>query len=139
MPHSKVLRCIVITPRAQALDAEATDVVLPAHDGLVGVLPGHAPFLCKLGTGLLRYRDRQKHEHAVFLETGFGHICNNELWILTPNAITQNDIEAAEADEQLHQAQTLPTSTVEEVQVRRQALRRAQYLQKLIRFPDRSG
>ena len=35
-------------------DGEADAVVAPAFDGLVGVLPGHAPFLTLLGTGVLR-------------------------------------------------------------------------------------
>ena len=74
MAEIPILRCIVITPETQAVDAEAKDVMLPAHDGLLGVLPGHAPFLCKLGMGLLRYRDMKSQEHAVFIENGFGHV-----------------------------------------------------------------
>ncbi len=135
MAETTILRCVVITPEQQAVDAEATDVVLPAHDGLLGVLPGHAPFLCKLGAGLLRYRDPQSHEHAVFLEKGFGHIRHNEVCILTPNVVTEDDIDAAKANEQLHQAQALPTSTTEEVQTRNEAIQRAKYLQQLTSYP----
>lgn len=131
MAETTILRCIVITPDTQAVDTEATDVVLPAHDGLLGVLPGHAPFLCKLGTGLLRYRDRQNRKHAVFLEKGFGQVRGNEVSILTPNAITEDDIDAAEAREQLLQAQAMSTTTIEEVQVRSEAIQRAKYLQQL--------
>ena len=135
MAETTILRCVVITPETQAVDAEATDVVLPAHDGLLGVLPGHAPFLCKLGAGLLRYRDQKSHEHAVFLEKGFGHIRDNEVSILTPNAITEDDIDAAAADEQLREAQALPTSTIEEVQTRNEAIQRAKYLRQLTGYP----
>jgi F-type H+-transporting ATPase subunit epsilon len=31
-------------------------VVAPAYDGLVGILPGHAPFMTLLGTGVLKVR-----------------------------------------------------------------------------------
>ena len=126
------LRCVVITPETQAVDAEAMAVVLPAHDGLLGILPGHAPFLCKLGTGLLRYRDQQSHEHAVFLEKGFGHVRDNEVSILTPNAISEDDIDAAAANEQLREAQAMPTSTIQEVQARNEAIQRAKFLLQLI-------
>lgn len=135
MTNKNFLRCVVITPETQAVDAEAKDVVLPAHDGLLGVLPGHAAFLCKLGTGLLRYRDRQSSEHAVFLERGFGHVRDNEVSILTTNAITEDDIDVTEADEQLQQAQALPTSTTQEVQARRKAIQRAKYLKQLTSYP----
>jgi len=131
MSDSSILRCVIITPESQAVDAEAIDVVLPVHDGLWGVLPGHAPFLCKLGAGLLRYRDLQNRVHAVFLEEGFGHIRDNEVSILTPNAITEDDIDAVEAREQLLQAQAMPMATIEEVQIRSEAIQRAKYLKQL--------
>ncbi|MBN1846818.1 MAG: ATP synthase F1 subunit epsilon [Sedimentisphaerales bacterium] len=128
--HQKI-RCIVITPERQAADAEALAVVLPAHDGLVGVLPNHAPFLCKLGMGLLRYRDIQNREHALFIEGGFGHVRDNEVSILTQTAIAADKITTAEADTQVRQAEALPAATIEEVDTRRHAIRRAKYLRQL--------
>ena len=47
------MRVTVISPDRSLFDGEATEVVAPAFDGLVGVLPGHAPFLTMLGTGTL--------------------------------------------------------------------------------------
>ena len=112
-----------------------TNVMIPAHDGLLGVLPGHAAFLCKLGAGLLRYRDRQSREHAVFQEEGFGHIRDNEVCILSTHAITEDDIDASAAETQLREAQAMPTSTIEEVQNRNEAIQRAKYLKQLMRYP----
>ncbi|HET9708552.1 MAG TPA: F0F1 ATP synthase subunit epsilon [Gemmatimonadales bacterium] len=43
----------VISPDRSLFDGDATSVVAPAYDGLVGILPGHAPFLTVLGTGPL--------------------------------------------------------------------------------------
>ena len=104
MAEAKTLHCVVITPERQAVDAEAQDVMLPAHDGLLGILPGHARFLFKLGTGLLRYRDAQNREHVVFIERGFGHVRDNEVSILTTNAITKEDIDTSAAEAQLREA-----------------------------------
>ena len=47
------MRVTLIAPDRSLYDGEATSVVAPAFDGLVGVLPGHAPFLTVLGTGTL--------------------------------------------------------------------------------------
>ena len=47
------MRVTVIAPERSLYDGEATSVVAPAFDGLVGVLPGHAPFLTVLGSGTL--------------------------------------------------------------------------------------
>jgi F-type H+-transporting ATPase subunit epsilon len=47
------MRVTLIAPERSLYDGEAISVVAPAFDGLVGVLPGHAPFLTVLGTGTL--------------------------------------------------------------------------------------
>lgn len=43
----------LIAPERSLYDGDAQSVVAPAYDGLVGVLPGHAPFLTLLGSGTL--------------------------------------------------------------------------------------
>lgn len=47
------MRVTLIAPDRSLFDGDATSVVAPAYDGLVGILPGHAPFLTLLGTGPL--------------------------------------------------------------------------------------
>jgi F-type H+-transporting ATPase subunit epsilon len=47
------MRVSVISPERQLFAGEAVAVVAPAFDGLVGILPGHAPFLTLLGEGEL--------------------------------------------------------------------------------------
>ena len=43
----------VISPERAVFDGEATSVVAPAYDGLVGILPRHAPLMTLLGDGVL--------------------------------------------------------------------------------------
>ncbi len=43
----------LIAPERSLYDGDADSVVAPAYDGLVGILPGHAPFLTLLGSGTL--------------------------------------------------------------------------------------
>ena len=136
MAETKTLHCSVITPEREVVDAEAQEVMLPMHDGLVGVLPGHAPFLFILGTGLLRYRDPQKREHAVFIDRGFGHVRENEVSILTTDAVTKEDLDSSKAETQLREARAMPTSTIEEVQSRSEAIQRAKYLKQLTGSPE---
>jgi len=125
---TKTLRCMVVTPEAQVVDTEVMDIVLPAHDGLLGVWPGHAPLLCKLGRGLLRYHDLHHRAHYMFIEGGFGHVRHNEVSLLTRQAFTTRQITLGEAKEQLHKAESLPKTTIEEVQARTEAIQRAKYL-----------
>jgi F-type H+-transporting ATPase subunit epsilon len=50
------MRVTVISPEDSVFDGEATAVVAPAHDGEVGILPRHAPFMTLLGEGKLTVR-----------------------------------------------------------------------------------
>ena len=44
----------VISSERSLYDGEATSVAAPAFDGMVGILPHHAPFLTLLGSGTLK-------------------------------------------------------------------------------------
>jgi len=46
----------VISPERGVFDGAADAVVVPAFDGQVGILPGHAPFMTLLGKGVLTVR-----------------------------------------------------------------------------------
>jgi F-type H+-transporting ATPase subunit epsilon len=50
------MRITVISPAKAVYDGEANAVTAPAYDGLVGILPRHAPFLTLLGDGPLTVR-----------------------------------------------------------------------------------
>jgi F-type H+-transporting ATPase subunit epsilon len=46
----------VISAERSVFDGEADAVVAPAYDGLVGILPRHAPFMTLLGEGIVKIR-----------------------------------------------------------------------------------
>ena len=50
------MRVVVISPERSVFDGEADQVVAPAFDGEVGILPRHAPFMTLLGKGVLFVR-----------------------------------------------------------------------------------
>lgn len=47
------MRVSVISAERAVFDGDAEAVVVPAYDGLVGILPRHAPFITLLGTGIV--------------------------------------------------------------------------------------
>ena len=63
----KPLQCVIVTPEKSVLDASAEFVVLPMYDGELGVLPGRAPLIGRLGYGELRLRNGQNIER-YFIE-----------------------------------------------------------------------
>lgn len=47
------MQVLVISPERTVFQGQAESLVAPAHDGEVGILPRHAPFMTLLGTGTL--------------------------------------------------------------------------------------
>ena len=54
----------------------------PAHDGEVGILPGHAPMLTLLGEGVLRIGDSVR----VNVRGGFVQVADNVVRVITEHA-----------------------------------------------------
>ncbi len=50
------LKVSVVSPESILFEGEASSAVVPAYDGLLGILPRHAPLLALLGTGTLTIR-----------------------------------------------------------------------------------
>jgi F-type H+-transporting ATPase subunit epsilon len=48
-----ILDVRVVSPEQVVFKGQATSVVVPAWDGMLGVLPGHAPLISLLGSGEL--------------------------------------------------------------------------------------
>lgn len=86
MAKQKDIHCSVITPEQQVLDANATAVVIPAHDGQVGILFNRAPLLCELGKGTLRIDTVDEGQKKVRISGGFAQVLNNEVTVLTERA-----------------------------------------------------
>jgi F-type H+-transporting ATPase subunit epsilon len=92
------LHCTVVTPERSILDEDAERIVVPAHDGEIGILPGHARLLAKVGVGVLRVT-AGSGTREMFVEGGFVQVAENRVTVLTESAceVPKVDVEAAEA------------------------------------------
>ncbi len=94
----KMLRLSVVTPASSLFDEEAASVTIPAWDGEVGVLPGHARFLAKLGIGEMRM-NLGGREDRLFIEGGFVQVADDRVTVLTDRACPLQDIDVQGAQE----------------------------------------
>jgi F-type H+-transporting ATPase subunit epsilon len=111
----KSFRCKLVTPTAALVDDQVKYASVPAWDGMMGVLPGRAPILAKLGTGELRldFADSDKGEggtRSFLVEDGFLKMAGDELTILAELAIPAESLTLAEAEAELRAAQAAPTA-----------------------------
>ncbi len=89
----KKLILSIVTPQEVYLEEIPVDfVALPAFEGEMGILPGHAPFMVQLKDGLLRYRTNA--EESVFaILGGFAQIENDRVTILAEGADLAKEID----------------------------------------------
>ncbi len=87
-------RCTIVTPEMQVLDESLTQAILPAHDGLLGILTDRAPLLAKLGQGPLRVDLAGGQSRHYYVEGGIAQMKDNELTILTSEATPADEINA---------------------------------------------
>ena|SRR5690348_1054188 len=117
--------CSVITPERAVLESEATFVAFPAHDGEVGILPGRAPLLFKMGIGELRVESPEGN-HNFFVDGGFAQMVENRLTLLTEQAKAVEEIDKAAAERALAEARDMPMVSDAEFAARQRAVRRAE-------------
>ena len=121
----KILHCVVVTPERALLDEAADFVALPMYDGELGVLPGRAPLIGRLGCGELRIR-RGQATRRFFVDGGFAQVRANTVTVLTGRALKAEEIDAAAAERALHEPQTAPTAEAAEARRKAQDRARAQ-------------
>ena len=106
---SKSLQCVVVTPEKAVLEATVDFVALPMYDGELGVLPGRAPLIGRLGYGELRTRHGTE-TRRFFVDGGFAQVRENVVTVLTPRAQKAEEIDTARATQVLEASQAPATS-----------------------------
>ena len=76
----------VVSPEKTVFDGTAAAVVAPAWDGLVGILPGHAPMLALLGMGPLSIERPGGGTDAFHVVGGVLKVERNQVTLLTEYA-----------------------------------------------------
>ncbi|HEX7191444.1 MAG TPA: ATP synthase F1 subunit epsilon [Thermoanaerobaculia bacterium] len=89
----------VVTRERKFMEVDVDEVVLPASDGEIGVLPGHTPLLTTLRVGTLRYRAGSTVERIV-ISWGFAEVLPDRVIVLAERGVlpSEVDMSAAEAE-----------------------------------------
>jgi F-type H+-transporting ATPase subunit epsilon len=122
----QMLQCVVVTPERAVLDEPVEFVALPMYDGELGVLPGRAPLIGRLGYGELRTR-RGSQTRRFYVDGGFAQVRANVVTVLTARALPAEEINTEAAQQALQEALVPGTSPqAQEKQLRGQERARAQ-------------
>lgn len=94
----------VVTRERRIVDVQVDEVILPATDGEIGILPGHTPLLATLKIGQLRYRTGNKVERLV-ISWGFAEVLADRVIVLAEKGVLPGEIDAAAAEEDRRRAE----------------------------------
>ncbi len=75
----------VIAPDRAVFEGDADSVVVPAFDGLVGILPHHAPLMTLLGDGELAVRQGAT-THVIHVKGGFLQVIRDTVRVVAEYA-----------------------------------------------------
>src|SRR5713226_4280628 len=91
------IRLTVVTRERKIIETEVDEVVLPATDGEIGVLPGHTPLLAMLKVGIMRYR-AGSNVSLVVLSWGFAEVLPERVIVMAETARLPAEIDPAAAE-----------------------------------------
>jgi F-type H+-transporting ATPase subunit epsilon len=118
------LQCIVVTPEATILEEMVDFVALPLYDGELGVAPGRAPMIGRLGYGEMRLVAGGQ-SRRFYVDGGFVQVAANIVSVLTNRALPAASLDAGAAAELLVQARSRPAHSEELLALRDRAEQQA--------------
>jgi F-type H+-transporting ATPase subunit epsilon len=93
------IRVQIVTAEREVYAEEAADmVVAPGAEGVVGILPRHAPLLTTLTPGVVRVK-KGGAEEAMSVGGGFLQVARDKVLILADTAERADEIDEARAEE----------------------------------------
>ncbi len=134
----------VVTAERLLLSEEVDYISAPGADGVIGILPRHAPLLTALNIGELRYK-KGNEEFTFAIHGGFMEVRPDQVTVLTDLAEEADEIDEVRAEEARKRAQELMAQKVttgsESVQAAllEQTVRRAELRLKVARRRRSSG
>jgi F-type H+-transporting ATPase subunit epsilon len=105
--NTGLLAVRLVTPDRILLDATAEAVELPAMSGYLEALYGAAPLLAELGAGEVRLHGGTSGDQKFFVAWGFVEVLPERVTILAETALHPNEIDRAEAQQELQEGEKL--------------------------------
>ena len=115
------LKLVVVTPEKKVVETTADQVELPGQLGYLGILPGHAPLISLLTTGVLSYRTGGT-EKSLAISAGFVEVAGDSVSVLADLAEEPGEINVGAAEKDLSMAEeelkTASRETLDEIRTR---------------------
>ena len=95
----------IVTPQKISYSEEINVLEAPAIDGLIGILPGHAPLVTALEIGVLRVV-RNQEEIMISISEGFMEVKPDQIKVVVRTAELPQEINVERAEEAKERAES---------------------------------
>jgi F-type H+-transporting ATPase subunit epsilon len=97
----------IVTPEKTLLSENAVSIQLPAADGSMGVLAGHAPLLADLSVGECRVVLANGSHEQLVIAGGFVEVSRDKVTVLADSAEFAGEIDVDRAEQELARAREM--------------------------------
>ncbi len=94
-----------VSPEKLLLARPVEMALLPAAEGQMGVLPGHAPMIVALRGGVISVHEGGAETEALFVPGGFAEITPTRVTVLADEATPVAQLSRAEAEQRISAAE----------------------------------
>jgi F-type H+-transporting ATPase subunit epsilon len=94
----------LVSPERLLAETQVTEVQVPAREGYIGVLPGHAPLLSELKAGGVLIYHANGVQKVVAVYGGFVEVLPDRVRVLADSAENREEIDVTAAQATLKQA-----------------------------------
>jgi F-type H+-transporting ATPase subunit epsilon len=120
------LNLVLVTPERKVLEETCDSVSLPASEGYVTLLPGHAPLIATLGTGVLTLKSGSRSSSWA-ISDGFFEVSDDRVTVLADQAIAPSEVDVAAVRRELEESKAvLGRSAGQEQDRARRSIERAE-------------
>jgi F-type H+-transporting ATPase subunit epsilon len=91
----------LVSPERLLLSEEVDMVTLPGSEGDFGVLPGHAPVLSTLKSGVVEVKGVSEALSRLFVRGGFAEVNGDKVTVLAEEAIALAELNLEELDQNI--------------------------------------
>ncbi|MCU0888449.1 MAG: F0F1 ATP synthase subunit epsilon [Rubritepida sp.] len=111
----------LVSPEKLLLSRAVEMVVVPAAEGDLGVLAGHAPLIVTLRGGVISVREDGRETERLFVAGGFAEVGPERVTVLADEAVPVGELSRAEADRRVADAEQNYLAAAAETPERREA------------------
>jgi len=88
----------LVSPEELLVSAPVEMVVVPGAEGDFGVLPGHAPLISTVRTGVISTYENGAVDRRIFVSGGFAEVTGERCTVLADEAVELEDADRGQAE-----------------------------------------